>query len=127
MPEVVLDASALLAVLNGEPGADLVVQVLPRSTISTVNLCEVVSKLSTADMPPKDIREAIEGLPLEITPFDGEQAYSSGLLSARTQRAGLSLGDRACLNLGKTLSLPVITADKAWAKLSTGVKVKLIR
>ena len=127
MPEVVIDASALLALLNDEAGADVVAEALPGAVISAVNLSEVVAKLSDAGMPEKAIHRVLQPLGLEVEPFDEEQAYQAGLLRAGTQSVGISLGDRACLSLAKTLGVVTLTADKTWASLSVGATVKLIR
>jgi len=127
VPEVVVDASALLALLNAEPGADIVAEALPRGVISAVNLSEVVAKLCEAGMPENAIRQALQPLGLEIVPFDEEQAYQAGLLRAATQTVGVSLGDRACLSLAKILGVVALTADRTWAGLSVGVTTKVIR
>lgn len=127
MPEVVIDASALLALLNAEAGADIVAEALPSGVISAVNLSEVVAKLSEAGIPEKAIIRMLQPLGLETIPFDMEQALNAGLLRAMTQGAGLSLGDRACLNLAKMLGLPALTADKAWTEISVGASVRVIR
>ena len=127
MPEVVLDASALLALLNAETGSELVAEALPVATISTVNLSEVVAKLADAGMPDEAIREALQGLHLDADPFDLEQAYEAGLLRASTRDMGLSLGDRACLGLAQRLNLPALTADRTWHQLPIGVQVNVIR
>lgn len=127
MPEVVLDASALLALLNAEQGAELVAEALPEAAISAVNLSEVVAKLAEAGMPAGAIRQAMRGLGLEVIPFDEEQAYQAGLLRVATKGAGLSLGDRGCLSLAGRLAVPAITADRTWAELSVGVTIKVIR
>jgi len=125
--EVVLDASALLALLNSEPGADLVAAALSGATISTVNLSEVVAKLAEAEMAEEAIREAVQGLPMEVMTFDREQAYQAGLLRPFTRGVGLSLGDRACLALARGLGLPALTADRRWEALEVGVVVQVIR
>lgn len=127
MPEVVLDASALLALLNAEPGADAVAEELQGAVISAVNLSEVVAKLCGAGIPEKLIHQVIGPLGLEIVPFDEEQAYQAGLLRTATKDVGVSLGDRACLSLGKKLGVVVLTADKTWSALSIGVRVRVIR
>ena len=127
MAEVVLDASALLALLNGEPGADLVAAALPQAAISALNLSEVVAKLAEAEMPEAAIREALQGLQLDVVPFDAEQAYEAGLLRAATKSAGLSLGARGCLGLALRLGLPALTADRSWEELSVGALVRVIR
>jgi len=127
MPEAVIDASALLALLNDEPGADVVAEALPQGVISAVNLSEVVAKLCDAGMPEKTIHQALQPLDIEIVPFDEEQAYQAGLLRSSTQDFGISLGDRACLSLAKKLGIDALTADRAWAGLSIGTTIKVIR
>ncbi len=127
MPKTVIDASALLALLNGEPGADIVTETLPDGVISAVNLSEVIAKLCDAGMPEKAVRQALQPLGLEIVPFDEEQSYQAGLLRPSTKDLGISSGDRACLSLAKMLGAAALTADRAWAGLSVGVTIKLIR
>ena len=127
MAEVVLDASALLALLNDEPGAEAVVPAIPGSAISAVNLSEVVAKLSNAGMPEAAIRQALQGLQLDVLSFDQEQGYEAGLLRTATRNAGLSLGDRACLSLARRLGVPALTADHTWQQLSLGAVIRVIR
>lgn len=127
MSEYVLDASALLALLNAEKGADLVQGFLPQSVISTVNLAEVVTRLSAVGMPEDQIRDVLAYLGLETMPFDEEQAFRAGFLFAHTPPLGLSLGDRACLALALTTHTTVLTADRVWKDLDIGVEIKLIR
>ena len=127
MVRTVIDASALLVLLNGEPGADIVAQALPGGVISAVNVSEVVAKLAEFGIPEKAIYQAIKPLGLEVIPFSEEQAYIAGLLRTATQNIGVSLGDRACLNLAKMQELTALTADRAWASLSIGVTIKVIR
>ena len=125
---VVLDASAYLACLNGEPGADAVEQTLPRAVMSTVNFSEVVAKLADKGLSEAEIGEVMSAMPVrELAPFDKEQAVSAGLLRRATRRAGLSLADRACLALAKACSAPALTADRAWAGLDLGVRIEVIR
>ena len=124
---VVLDASAVLVLLNGEPGTAVVAEVLPRAVIGAVNISEAVATLAEGGMPGPAIQEAIEGLRLDIVPFDAELALAAGLLRPLTRSAGLSLGDRACLAIGMRLQLPVLTADRLWAGLDLDVEVRLVR
>jgi len=123
----VLDASALLAILNQESGAEQWTDAVIDGVMSAVNLSEVIARLADAAMPEEDIRKVIEPLDLEVAPFDSHQAWTAGLLRSATKAAGLSLGDRACLALGRTMKLPVLTADQAWKSLRVGVLVKLLR
>jgi PIN domain nuclease of toxin-antitoxin system len=127
MVRVVLDASALLAALAGEPGAAIVEKHLEHASMSAVNLSEVVAVLSRRGVPADRVREALEPLDLDLHPFDATDAWSSGELARVTKNAGLSLGDRACLALGKRLARPVVTADRSWRDLKAGVKVIVIR
>jgi ribonuclease VapC len=127
MSDYVLDASAVLALLNQEPGANLVQDALPHAVLSTVNLAEVVTRLAAKGMPEPDIRDVLGLLGVEFVPFDAESAIQSGLLFAHTQGAGLSSGDRACLTLAGNLNATALTADRAWQNLELGVQVRLIR
>ena len=126
MSETVLDASAILALLQGERGSENVLQALPGAVVSSVNLSEVVAKLADHGMPTDEIRQALT-LGLEIVPFTEDLAYAAGELRLLTRDRGLSLGDRACLALAKALSRPVLTADRAWARLDLGIEVRLTR
>ncbi len=127
MSRVVLDASALLSLLNNEAGADLVAEYISEAVINAVNLSEVVGKLSKAGMPEEVIRHALKGLDLEVVSFDEEDAYSAGLLRPVTDKSGLSLGDRVCMDTARRLGIPALTADKAWEALSVGIEISLIR
>lgn len=127
MSEIVLDASAVLALLNEEPGAALVADYLPDAAISTVNLAEVATRLAAAGMPGGEIRTVMGLLGLTTVVFDEPQAFQAGLIYPNTRHLGLSLGDRACLALAHHLQAVALTADRAWAKLEFDVKVELIR
>ncbi len=126
MPDAVLDASALLALLQDEPGSERVLATLPGALISAVNLSEVVAKLTETGMPAADIQRSLR-LSIEVVPFDDELAVRAGLLRPVTRSAGLSLGDRACLALAASRSLPALTTDRAWKSVATGVEVVVIR
>ena len=125
---VVLDASALLALLLDESGADLVAAVHGQSLMCAVNVAEVAERLA------RNATEAAVKLSLAATlpsviAVDTDLALVAGLMRASTRSVGLSLGDRFCLALGKRLSCPVLTADRAWAEIAAavGVEVRLIR
>jgi len=125
---IVLDASALLAVLNREPGAEkLTPQLLSAAISSTVNLAEVQSKLVSRGIKPDEAWEATISPIRESAVFTDEQAKIAGSLIARTSAFGLSLGDRACLALGIALRAPVYTADRSWKNLKLGVRIHLVR
>lgn len=127
MKASIIDASAVLALLQAESGHEEVEASLPSSAISTVNLAEVVGNLHESGMPHEAIHSAVGALGLEITPFTEQDSYNINLLSATTRRRGMSLGDRPCLALGLRQKRPVITADRPWRGLNTGVEVRLIR
>lgn len=127
MSEAVLDASAMLALMLAEPGSDTVAAVLPGALMSTVNVAEVVSKIVERDaLAHGKAYRAIQDLGIEMVPFDGDQALVCGTLRGVTREAGLSLGDRACLALGKSRNLPVLTADRAWSKIAEAAQVQVI-
>lgn len=125
--QVVMDAAAILALFNGEPGADLVAAHLPAAAISTVNVAEVVSKLVDHGMPASEAASLIESLDIVIVPFDLGQAIQASELRNLTRQAGLSLGDRACLALARHLGVPAVTSDRAWKKLETDLEIVFIR
>lgn len=127
MSEVVLDASAILALLNKEPGSDEVLKCLGKAAMSTVNLSEVIAKLADAGIPEEDIRQIISHLNLEVIDFNEEQALKAGILRPITKSIGLSFGDRACLALGIILNQPVLTTDRLWVSINVGVEVRLLR
>ncbi|WP_339097412.1 type II toxin-antitoxin system VapC family toxin [Deinococcus sp. VB343] len=126
MSEIVLDASAVLAWMKGETGAERVEAALG-GYISTVNLAEVTTKSAELGYDPADIRLDLVCMGLRVVPFSAEHSDLAAKLRPLTRVAGLSLGDRACLALALSLGLPVLTADKAWASLEVGVTVDLLR
>lgn len=128
MNRIVLDASAILAVINGEPGVEkLTPDLLARAVASTVNLAEVQTKLVsrgwTSDQAWEDATSPVR----EVVPFDEEQARIAGDLVTQSRHLGLSLGDRACLALGIALKVPVFTAERGWKKLKVGARIHAIR
>jgi ribonuclease VapC len=128
MNRIVLDASAILAVIGAEPGAEkLTPQLLARAIASTVNLAEVQAKLVSRGWTSEQAWEDATSPIREAVPFDEQQARIAGDLVAQTRHLGLSLGDRACLALGTALDLPVHTAERAWKKLKINIPVHLIR
>lgn len=85
MSNYVLDASAILALLNNEPGSEIVVNVLTQAVISSVNLSEIIAKLADSGMLEIEVREVVSALGLETTNFDAEMAYSAGMLRPLTK------------------------------------------
>ncbi|WP_247219341.1 type II toxin-antitoxin system VapC family toxin [Synechococcus sp. C9] len=127
MSRVVLDASAVLVLLNQEAGSDGIAPLIPQSVISAVNLSEVIAKLADAGIPEASIHQILKHLNLEVIAFNDQQALTTGLLRPLTKSQGLSLGDRACLALGMSLNLPVITSDQTWSRLSLAIEIRVIR
>jgi ribonuclease VapC len=125
---IVLDASAILAVINGEPGADTLTPALLASAVaSTVNMAEVQAKLVSRGWTSEQAWEDATSPLREVLSFDEQQARIAGDLVTQTRHIGLSLGDRACLALGIALKIPVYTAERAWKKLKSSVPIHLIR
>lgn len=124
-----LDASALLALMLGERGADVVHGVLPGARVSTVNIAEVVSKLQEYGVPEDIIRRSLTELDLTVVPFELDQAHRAGLLRAITKRKGLSLGDRSCLAAAHHVGAIAVTGDTDWLEIAdeAGVEVLAIR
>jgi ribonuclease VapC len=126
--KVVLDASAILAVIKGERGAErLTPQLLADAVASAVNLSEVQAKLIQAGWNPSHAWEDATSPVCEVIPFDSKQARIAGDLASETRRFGLSLGDRACLALGLTLRVPVFTTEQVWKQLRLKIDVHVIR
>ncbi|MGZ4114839.1 MAG: type II toxin-antitoxin system VapC family toxin [Actinomycetota bacterium] len=124
---VVLDASAVLALLEGEPGADEIEALLDGSVISAVNLSEVLQKTIEHDVDTDGLEYDLEALGVEVRAFDALQARAAAELWERAPRAALSLGDRACLALASGLDLAAVTADRRWSSLPLGVRVRVVR
>ena len=127
MSEVVVDASAILALLNQETGSEEVLRFIGKAAISTVNLSEVIAKLADAGIPEEDIRQILSNLNLEVIDFNEKQALKAGMLRPNTKSIGLSFGDRACLALGIILNQPVLTTDRLWGSINVGVEVRVVR
>jgi PIN domain nuclease of toxin-antitoxin system len=128
MSKVVLDASALLALLNQEAGAQLLTpELLSDAAMSTVNLAEVQTKLVRDGFGPDEAWELAQAPISGAEPFTAEQAKIAGTLVRQTRTLGLSLGDRACLALAILLRAPVYTADKDWKTLKLGLPIHILR
>ena len=124
---VIADASAILALLKGEPFREFEPTRLFQATISAVNLSEVVERLCSGGLSRVEAEDAVAGLKLRVADFDETQARLAAYLRPQTRKAGLSFGDRACLALGLFLGCPVITADRAWTRVELGVAIVTIR
>ena len=127
MTDYVLDASAVLAVIQEEPGAERIEAHLDTGCISAVNLAEIVGKLQDRGLGDNEIDELIALLDLDTRILDREGAVFMGKLRQSTKVAGLSLGDRACLALAHSLGATAITMDRAWKDLEIGVAIEVAR
>lgn len=127
MNKFVLDASALLALMNKEPGHERVASAAAYSLMSSVNVSEAVTILQKHGIDIEDARVLINDILAEIVPFNDEHAFTAALLNKQTSQFSLSLGDRACLSVAYHLKLPVLTADRQWAKVHIGVPIELVR
>ncbi|HZV72385.1 MAG TPA: type II toxin-antitoxin system VapC family toxin [Conexibacter sp.] len=133
MSSAVLDASAFLAYLRDEPGADAVADAIAAgAAISTVNLGEVLSRVADRGADPARVarqmtdRGLLDGA-IAVELFTSADAVEVGRMRPLTREHGLSLGDRACLALARRLELPAMTADTAWSKLDLKLELRQIR
>lgn len=124
---MVLDASAILALLNAEPGWERVAAELPSAVISAVNVSEVAGKLTDHGLSGDDVDGLLAQLGLDVVAFEYDQALAAGALRSIKGGHRLSLGDRACLQLARQRSEPALTADRSWSRLDAGVRVVMIR
>lgn len=124
---MVLDASAVLAFVYAEDGAEAVDPLLDGATISTVNWSEALTKILAHGGDPDRLGGQILALGPELEPFTRADAEHAAKLSPLTSTRGLSLGDRACLAVAKRLEAMAVTADQAWTELDYGVAIRLIR
>ena len=127
MTSAVLDASALLAFVKGEPGAEVVAPLIGDAVISAVNFAEAVTKLVEKGMTIDLARTALGIAEIDVIDFDRGLAEQTGGLVARTKPFGLSLGDRACLALASRERAAAVTGDRAWSQLGLEIEVRLIR
>lgn len=123
---VVLDASAIIAMLKGEAGETKVAGAIADARVSSVNYAEVVSHFVHAGMPEREVDAMLDPLPMTIVPADKALAQVAGRLRATTASAGLSLGDRFCLALALRDGLPAWTSDRHWTTIADPVAVKVV-
>lgn len=127
MTSVVLDASALLAVMNSEPGADIVRASLVGALMSAVNYSEVMKKTIERNVAVDSLHALVKTASIDIIPFDTLLAEASAELYPLTKAHGMSFADRACLALGIHRKLIVLTAEKKMRIRNLPITVKLIR
>jgi PIN domain nuclease of toxin-antitoxin system len=124
---VVLDASAILAFLNEEPGCSKVATAPHGSLVSTVNWAQVVQKALAHGVDIAGMQADFTDIGVTFVPFTTPQAELAAGIWLQNRSAGLSLADRACLALALDRQAPVLTADRAWRGLSLGIDVRLLR
>lgn len=124
---IILDASALPTLVNKEAGWDFVARqaVNQDATISAVNYAEVLpGRLGVA---AEDIDAQMDALGITVSPFSRLDARLAA--SFYRHRSGLSLADRVCLALARSVASPAYTADRLWSSWADelGVDVVVIR
>jgi PIN domain nuclease of toxin-antitoxin system len=124
---IVLDASALMALLLSEPGKDIVAEHVPGASISAVNLAEVLTRMSREGISSRALLPKLEDLGLSAVDFDKPQAVIVSGIRERARSHGVGLADCCCMALAMNRALPVLTADRAWPGLGFEVNVRLIR
>lgn len=124
---VVLDSSAVMALMFGEPGQERVLETLPGALLSAVNLAEIISKLTIRGVNAEATENAVRRLGVEVADFTATHARIVGHLRPLTKSAGLSLGDRACIALGVSQQAEILTTDRAWATVQIPATITLIR
>ncbi len=126
---VVLDSSAIMALILGEPGGEVVVSHLHDAVTSTVMLAEVYGYAARNGHPFDAYGAFFHSSRIEVVPLGSGEAEFAGRLVATTRTAGLSLGDRCCLALARSRDIAVLTADRRWAEFAAllGLNITLIR
>ena len=118
----------MLVLLHEEAGADEVEAALDGAAISCVNLSEVLQKAEQHNVDTEGLEFDLQGLGVRLYDFDSRSARDAAELWPITRRLGLSLGDRACLALARSLGGVAVTTDKRWAELdTTGVSIEVVR
>jgi len=123
----VIDASALLAYLQDEPGGSKVGDCLDGALLSTVNLCEVIQKAIQFGVDTTGLAADLAELGVCLEPFTPDHAEIAAALWPTTRSIGLSLADRACLALAIDNEARVLTTDRVWSELDIKLAIEVIR
>ncbi len=124
---IVVDTSAIVAFLRGEPGQDAVAARLTDACMSAVSVAELMARMAKDGLSPASTMAHLRDVALDIVPFDGDQIEIAGTLIGLGRRHGIGLGDCCCIALARVRGCPVLTADRAWTKLGIKVDIQLIR
>ena len=127
MTRFVYDSSALLAIILGEPGADVANANIANAMVCSVNLAEIFSRAEEKGIPVVKTERFLMGKEVQFVDFDADLARVVGVIRAKTRSRGLSIGDRACIALALRERATAVTADRVWAELDLPCKVELIR
>jgi ribonuclease VapC len=121
----VIDASVVLAWLQGEPGADDAEPMLMEGLIGAANWSEVLQKARQHGAPAGIVARLLASFGLRVVDVHAGDAERA----AEFWHPGspLSLADRLCLALGHRLELPVATTDPGWRSVEGGPTVLVIR
>ena len=127
MSVTVFDASAILAIVFDEPGADRALELLDGGLVSAVNYSEALAKMIEKGFIAEEAVEGLAAMTLQLVTFDKAQAEQTARMRKSTVHKGLSIGDRACLALTASREGVAVTTDRAWSELDIGVKLEMIR
>ncbi|WP_082143967.1 PIN domain-containing protein [Nitratireductor soli] len=127
MTPYIIDTSAILAVVFGEPGQETAARLARGGIISSVTLAEIVSKCIERSIPEQIALDYVQDSNIDVTSFDEDVAILAGRLFAYAPKGTLSLGDRACLATAIRHDGTAVTADRIWAAFDLGCKIELIR
>jgi PIN domain nuclease of toxin-antitoxin system len=123
----VIDASALLAILFDEPGADIAIAHSRNGFMSAVNLCESIERVIRVGGSAEFVIDAAARFEINILPFGSPEAVIASQMRGRPGYAGISLADRACIATAQVRGLGILTADRAWSTLGLDKEIVQIR
>ncbi len=124
---IVLDASALIALLLAEPGRETVEEHIATTAISAVNLAEVLARTSRERISSRILLPKLDALGLTIVDFDPPQAVVVSDIREYARGHGVGLADCCCIALAMSRAWPVLTADRIWTTLGFDIDIRLIR
>lgn len=123
----ILDASAILAVLLDEDGAQFVVDCLEAAEVSIINVCEVLTKTVEEGGDPERVQAILNDWGVRVRAFGEGHAIANARLRSATKHLGLGFGDRAVIVQGGVSMRPVLTADRKWSELDLDIEIVQIR